>query len=215
MTKIEKVDLNEYPRKKLLEWFMQFEDPYWSVTAEADVTNALAACKNNDISFFDMCLYIFLRSSNETDAFRYRIMDGDVYKLTNIGTTTSLLGDNYVFHTVIVPYIENFSDFALKLKQIKNDCTLKDAPRLKFDEREKFISLNCNPLLSFTAMNFGRATRSQTIPLINWGKKFERDGKWFIPYSMYVNHMFIDAIHLSLFQEKLNRYFDNPDFILN
>jgi chloramphenicol O-acetyltransferase len=63
-----------------------------------------------------------------------------------------------------------------------------------------------------TPENIRLVTKKQvvdlTLPLFDWGKYYEKDGKIMIPISVQAHHSFVDGLHIGQFVEKLQNYFD-------
>lgn len=43
------------------------------------------------------------------------------------------------------------------------------------------------------------------LPLFDWGKYYEKDGKVLIPISVQVHHSFVDGLHIGQFVDELQR----------
>ncbi|MGI5992492.1 MAG: CatA-like O-acetyltransferase [Methanosarcina sp.] len=54
--------------------------------------------------------------------------------------------------------------------------------------------------------DFGNRGKSQ--PIFDWGKYYEREGKFLMPFTVQVHHAFVDGIHISKLADKLQRYLD-------
>ena len=52
---------------------------------------------------------------------------------------------------------------------------------------------------------------NQIYPAISWGKL--EDGK--IPISLNISHIFFLGYYFKLFYEGVEKYFDNPELIIN
>lgn len=50
--------------------------------------------------------------------------------------------------------------------------------------------------------------KDNATPLFDWGKYYQKDDKYFIPISVQAHHSFVDGLHIGLFVEKLQKYFD-------
>ena len=62
-----------------------------------------------------------------------------------------------------------------------------------------FIHLSVVPKMYFTSVGntFYQVGNGCTHPLSCMGKTVKREGKWVMPFSIYINHGFIDGSHLS------------------
>lgn len=48
--------------------------------------------------------------------------------------------------------------------------------------------------------------KEDSIPRISFGKYFKQDNKVLLPYSVQVNHMLLDGIHVGKYIEKLQNF---------
>ncbi len=67
------------------------------------------------------------------------------------------------------------------------------------------------PWVSYTHISHTiSGKKDNATPLFDWGKFFERDGKWILPFSVQVHHSFVDGIHIGKLadslQNNLNRF---------
>lgn len=46
------------------------------------------------------------------------------------------------------------------------------------------------------------------MPMFDWGKFYEKDGKMLMPFSVEVHHSFVDGVHLGKLAKKLQEYLD-------
>ncbi|WP_268765666.1 CatA-like O-acetyltransferase [Methanosarcina mazei] len=44
--------------------------------------------------------------------------------------------------------------------------------------------------------------------MFDWGKYYEREGKFMMPFAVQVHHAFVDGIHIGKLADKLQRYLD-------
>ena len=46
------------------------------------------------------------------------------------------------------------------------------------------------------------------MPLFDWGKYIERDGKVLLPFSVQAHHSFVDGLHVGRLAEAIQDYLD-------
>lgn len=60
------------------------------------------------------------------------------------------------------------------------------------------------PWISYTHISHTNSgKKDNATPLFDWGKYFERDGKWILPFSVQVYHSFVDGIHIGKLVDSL------------
>lgn len=204
-----KIDMATWNRRGNFDFFKDFASSWYSVTTEFECGGAFKECKENGTSFFVRYLYAVLKAANEVEAFRYRRdEDGSVFLYDHLDIITPIAcATNFV--TVRIPYNENFNAFYENAINIINGVDPDANPycvEYEMSESKEFnvIHLSAVPKMRFTGMTFTIHSLGEPCkyPLSVMGKAVEHtDGKMWMPYSIYVDHAFIDGSHLSKFFE--------------
>lgn len=205
------VDLATWERRGNYEFFQEHLNSWYAVTTEIDTTGAFVQSKATGSSFFLRYLFAVLRAANEVKEFRYRTdAQGRVvwYDTVDIITPVALPTGN--FCTVRIPYCPDFDAFAGQAAQWMKEAALSGDPygveKQIFSSGEyDIVHLSAVPRLYFTSITYTSYRKGQgcTHPLMTAGKVVQRGDRWMMPFSVYVNHAFVDGIHLSTFFEKI------------
>jgi chloramphenicol O-acetyltransferase type A len=75
------VDIAPWERRSTYEFFLDYEDPYFNITANLDVTALYRFCKTNNVAFSLAILFVSLQSANEIREFRLRMLGEKVVEL--------------------------------------------------------------------------------------------------------------------------------------
>ncbi len=67
------VDVEKWNRKTIFEYFKDFEDPFFNITANLDVTNLYRFCKENNLSFALENVFYSLQQENQEEKCRFRL----------------------------------------------------------------------------------------------------------------------------------------------
>ena len=202
------VDTENWNRKRAFEFFRPFEDPFFNVTVQMDVTALVETCKTHGLSFAAACLYFSQESANEIREFRIRLLGDQLVEFDRVEATQTILQDDESFSFCYLPWQPDLASYSESARA----SVMKYKEKRTFDvetERVDLIYYSVLPWLAFTS--FKHATKQdpfQTVPRIAFGKYGETSGRTSIPLSVEVNHMIMDGIHVGkyvdLFQEKLN-----------
>ena len=49
--------------------------------------------------------------------------------------------------------------------------------------------------------------KDNATPFLDWGRYYDKDGRFFMPISIQAHHSFVDGIHVGKLVEKLQNYF--------
>ena len=199
---MKKVSIAEWPRRELFEFFSGMSQPFFSVTFNMDVTRLYKFSKAQGISFYYALVYLATKAMNAVEAFRYTLVDGELYLLDErIPSFTDLRKGAENFHIVTAPCGDDIEEFCKRAKKQSNEqrefiVLGEEGPELAF--------FTCLPWVEMTAMTNERSfDRDDAIPRLAWGKYTERDGRKVLGMSMELNHRFTDGVHVGMFSEKL------------
>lgn len=205
-----KLDLSTWPRQEHFEFFRKFEEPFFGIVANVDVTKAYRLAKEQNTSFFLYYLHAILAAVNETEAFRYRISGNDIYLYDVVNVSATLTRDDNTFGFSFMEYNPDFTTFLTAAKQEIE--RVRNTPGLftrEFSE-DNMIHFSAVPWVSFTSLSHARSfTFPDSCPKISVGKMTSVDGIMTMPISVHVHHGLMDGYHVGLFfetlQQKLNR----------
>ena len=202
------VDINTWERKTTYEFFVDYEDPFFNIAANLDVTRLYRFCKDNDLAFSLGALFLSLQTANAVREFRLRIKDERVIEFDRVEATQTILNADETF---------SFCYFALKDDIVEFDRAGKIAREkylaLKtFDvetDRLDLIYYSSIPWISFTSFKHASPRNNrQTIPRMVFGKHFENGDRRLMPFSVEVHHALVDGVHVgkffNLYQQKID-----------
>lgn len=203
------IDMSAWSRRDNFRFFQDFANSWYSVTTEVECADAFNICKESGSSFFIRYLYAVVRAANEVEAFRYRkLEDGNIAVYDRLDIITPIAtSENFV--TIRIPYHKDFHKFTKSAKAIIESISPETDPyavehEMEISKEYNVIHLSAVPKMRFTGMTFtvNRLGDPCYYPLSVMGKASKRnDGSMYMPYSIYVDHAFIDGSHLTKFFE--------------
>ena len=202
--KYEIIDLNNWKRTMHCQIFRQAVQPQYCVSFELDITNFCKRVKEMDWSFTFALIYAVTKCANQIEEFRYRFEDGNVVLYEQINTSFTYLDqETELFKVVAVDMQEGIEDYIrLAGETEKNQKAYFTGP-LSND----VYQFSPMPWISFTHISHtDSGKQDNAIPIFDWGKFFERDGKIILPFSVQVHHSFVDGIHVGKLAERLQKY---------
>ncbi|WP_299527021.1 CatA-like O-acetyltransferase [uncultured Lutibacter sp.] len=200
-------DVENWKRKDQYKFFKTYEDPFFNITANLEVTNLYRYCKQHHLSFSLACLFVAIKSINEIPEFKLRFKNDKVvsFDLVNIGST--VLNDDQTFSFCDFPYKFSIIEFIESAKAIIEN----HKKGIKFDANENELAIvHCStiPWISLTGFKHARKGDEKTmgVPKIVFGKWFEEAELKKIPFSVEVHHALLDGFHVGLLFEKMQQY---------
>ncbi len=202
-----KIDIRNWERREIYEFFKDYEEPYFGITMELECTGALNYAKERGISFFLYYLYLTLKAVNQTDAFKYRIEGDDLYHYDVINGSATIDRDDGTFGFSHIPYFEELDLFMEKATE--EVIEVRTSHRLiRSGIGENVIHFSALPWIGFTHVSHPRRyDRRDSIPKITIGKFHLSGDKSLIPVSVHVNHAVADGLHVGMFFDTLQRLF--------
>jgi chloramphenicol O-acetyltransferase type A len=209
------IDQENWVRRDLFSLFKSYDNPTWDLLSEVRITDFYRGLKEKEGSFFLSFLYAATRVCNNIRELRCRIdLEGQVRQYDVVHPGSTILYDNgtygFGYFTYHPEYPQFIADAKPELELQKNrknvDSKDDDLARLYFSPI---------PWVSFTGFRHPfRRSGNISIPLIVFGKHFERGGDRFLSVGLTLHHGLADGYHAGLFFTQLQELLDKPDFLL-
>lgn len=201
----EKIDINTWLRKDHFNFFSTFEEPFFGVTVEVDCTKTYLQAKQAGVSFFLLYLHKSLLAANQIENFKYRIIDGEVWKYDEVNASSTINRSNGTFGFGYMKFYNDFSQFKVgamqEIERVGNTTGL--VPSASGDNVIHYSAL---PWLNFTSLSHARKySHNDSCPKISFGQVREVNGRKIMSISIHVNHALMDGFHVSQF---VNAYQD-------
>ncbi len=199
------LDLENWNRKGHFEFFTQFEEPFFGITAPVEVATAYENAKATQTPFFIYYLHKILTAVNAIENFKYRIKDQQIIIHDRIDTSATIMREDKTFgfsHIEFHPDLEIFKKIASKeIARIQNTTGI-----ITREYPENIIHFSAIPWLNFTGLTHARSfTWPDSCPKISVGKIFEENSNQKMNVSVTVHHGLMDGYHVSLFFEELQK----------
>jgi len=207
---VQHIDLKSWSRRQQFAFFRDFEDPFFNVTANVDVT-ALRSVSDGDadVSFSAGYFHAALTAANTVENFRYR-MRGDgvvLYELIHGGST--VLKPDETFGFGYFRFERDFAPFQRGLREGLEKVLEEGDSFDPKDDRDDLIHFTVIPWVAFTGTKHARRPiPNDSVPKIAIGKCHEQNGRQLLPISVDVNHALVDGLHIGRFFEALQTYLD-------
>jgi len=204
----EKIDINTWIRKDHFKFFSAFEEPFFGVTVDVDCTASYKQAKEMGVSFFLLYLHKSLLAANKVEPFRYRIIDGEVWKFDEVHASATINRENGAFGFGYMDFHEDFDNFnahaKIEIEKVENSTGLIPA-----SSGENVIHYSALPWLNFKSMSHARNySFNDSCPKISFGQVRDKGKRKIMSVSIHVNHALMDGFHVSQFvdayQELLN-----------
>ena len=210
------LDIANWSRRELFEFFIGYSNPYFNVCTSVDVTELVALVrKRPDVRLSTALHYFSLRFANEVEPFRYRLEDQKIviHEVVNGGTT--VLMPNETFAYAYFDYDIDFEKFNRDMAASVDKVRAENG-RLKPTTRDDVIYHTTLPWFSFTSFAHARNKgRGDSIPRIVFGKYTNQHDRLMLPISVEVHHALMDGLHVGRFFSGLEAALASPEAFMN
>lgn len=210
-----KLNVENWERKRQFFFFKDYDNPFFNICTEVDVSELLNFTKENELSFFITSLYASIKAANLIEEFRYRIKGDGVIIYDEIHLGSTVLNEDDTFSFCYFNFNSSFKKFNIEAKQ-----ALQNLIRNKgvFDPRsnqDNLIHYSVIPWISFLSISHPRKFKtSDSIPKIVFGKYHNKDNRLIMPISIDVHHSLLDGFHVSRYLNKLQDILNEPTIYL-
>ena len=201
------IDINNWSRKELYQFFRQFEEPFFGVCVSVNCTHAYQQAKKSNQSFFLSYLHKALKAANQVENFRYRIQGDSVYLYEQVNASPTINRTDGSFGFGYMDYHSEFDVFernaTSEIEKVQNSKGIVPAV-----SGENLIHFSSLPWINFTAVSHARSfSFRDSIPKISFGKMTSNaDGICSMPVSVHVHHALADGFHVSEFLRLFETY---------
>ena len=208
----EYLDVTNWARRDLFQFFIGFDNPYFNICTRVDVTRLLEFLRHRPgVSVALAYHYFALRVANEIEPFRYRLREGKVLVHEVINGGTTVLQPNESFTFAYFDYQEDFEKFILEAQRAVNEVRKGDHPFIPRPD-DNAIHFTTLPWVTFTsfahARNWGR---EDSVPKIAFGKFVEENDRILLPISVEVHHALMDGLHVGRYLTRLEEVLGKPE----
>ncbi|MEO6654482.1 MAG: CatA-like O-acetyltransferase [Pyrinomonadaceae bacterium] len=193
------LDIKKWPRKETYDFFKNYEDPFFNISANIDVSSVYRFCKKNHLAISLTLLYYSLETANEIREFRIRLVDDRLVEFDRIHATQTILNDDETFSFAYFEMKDDVFDFNRSGKAAREKYKALKTFDVESD-RSDLIYYSVIPWVSFTSFKHAsRLDKSQTVPRIVFGKLFVDSNRMLMPLSVEANHTIMDGFHVGKF----------------
>lgn len=206
------LDLENWHRRELFEFFIGYTNPYFNVCTKLDVTELLAFVRDRPGVRVSLAIHYFaLRVANEIESFRYRLQDRKVivYDVINGGTTVLLPNESFAY--AYFDYHHDFDKFITEMGKAIDELRNSSDP-LRPTMRDDVIYHTTLPWISFTSFAHARTPgRGDSIPRFVFGKFTKENERIMMPFSVEVHHALMDGLHVGRYLTRLEEALADPE----
>ena len=191
------IDKNSYYRRGVFRHFTEDCKCSTSMTACIDVTDLVAFSKQTNTKFYLNFLYILSKVLNSREDYRM----GWLWQTEELICYDVIHPTQYVFHEdtetctpVYTEYSEDYETFyARALEDLERAKQTRDYG-LDAAAHPNWFDASCIPWLSYDSLHVELPDGYlYFLPIVNWGRYREENGRLMMPLSVRLNHAIADG----------------------
>ena len=201
------IDQKNWKRAGHCAVFRNAVQPQYCVGFELDVTVFHKKVKERGLSFTLAFIYAVTECANGIEEFRYRFQDGEVVLYDRIGTSFTYLDKGTeLFKVVHADMQDDMEEYVRKASQEIHDQ--KDY--FTGPPGNDVYQFSAIPWITFTSISHTDSGKEDNaVPLFDWGRYSEKNGRLMMPFSVQVHHSFVDGLHIGRFAKALQDRLDS------
>lgn len=208
------VDQETYYRKGVFRHFTQDCKCSTSMTAKIDVTKLVECSKKTNTKFYVNFLYILAKVLNSREDYRMAYL----YQTNELIVYDRIHPLQYIFHEDTETCSPVYTEYDEDYKKFYQNCQ-KDIEQAK-QTREYGLDAQNHPnwfdasyisWLSYDSLNIELPDGYlYFLPIINWGRYFDENGRYKMPVTIRLNHTIADgylvAKVFALLEQEIERF---------
>ncbi|MDE6550108.1 MAG: chloramphenicol acetyltransferase [Clostridia bacterium] len=201
------IDVSSWDRREHCLAFKNSAQPKYTVGFKVDVTAFYNRVKSKKLSFTLAMTHAVCKAAMTVEELRYRFMGDDVVLYDSLDTAFTYIdkgGSLYKF--VEVPYCDDVEEYISNAERIIGN------QKVYFTGVPSLSVIQCSalPWIDFTYVTHTEGgNKRDSLPIVDWGKFSDVDGKLIMPVSIHAHHSFVDGIHVAKFINTLQECLDN------
>lgn len=206
----QKIDRGAWERAAVFDFFRTFAEPFHGVCVRVDCTATYRYAKDQGLSVFLSLLHRALAAAQQTENFRLRIVDGDVWLYRQIHGDSVVDRPNgtigfayYRFHPGLDAFVHEAMPQVQRVRQ-RND--------LEPAQMKDVIHFSVLPWFDFSSVSHARSFDPEdSVPRITFGKITEAEGRRTMPVSIHAHHALADGLHVAQFVGHFQNFLNAPE----
>ncbi len=197
------IDLSTWKRRDHYLWFRKYEQPFFSVTVDIDVTAAWkSSLRSGAVSFFLTSLFTMLKAANDVEAFRLRLRPRGVWRHDRVAVGPTVMRRDETFGFSRLEPADTLQEFAARGRAAIAHAAARrglESPKKSSDD---IIFHSVLRWIRFTSFANALPGGGDSIPRIVFGQCTRERGRMKMPVAVEVHHALVDGLDVARFFER-------------
>jgi chloramphenicol O-acetyltransferase type A len=203
------IDLRAWKRRDHYLWFRKYEQPFFSLTLDVDVTAAWRASRRRGApSFFLTTLFLMLKAANDVEAFRQRLRARGVWLHDRVAVGPTIMRRDGTFGFMRLEPASTLRQFASRARPAIAETVARRGLKSPENEADDIIFHSVLPWLRFTSFTNALPGKADSIPRVVFGRCVREGRRMKMPVAVQVHHALVDGLDVARFYERFTGYLD-------
>ena len=203
------VDLNEWSRGNLFQFYMDHMRIVMSLTVDIDVTSLKAYSQKQGLDFYPLMLWVVSKVINSHDEFKLGWdQAGNLIRWAYVSPSyTDFHAEDESFTKMVTEYSDDLREFC---ERVAADRARHQQDRAVLDHQPpNFFDVSCLPWVTYRHFDVHVFDEGKFLaPVVTWGKYAQAGGNLMMPLTMNIHHAVADGFHLSRFFNEVQELID-------
>lgn len=204
------VDLNQWERGELFQFYIDKMRIVMSLTVDIDVAPLAAFAKKSGLKFYPLMIWVVSKVVNSHEEFKYSWdAEGNLIQWDVLSPSyADFHKEDENFTKMVTPFSEDLFEFHSRFVQDRK--TYRNVRAVVENQPKNFFDVSCLPWVRYRHFDVHVFDEGKFLaPVITWGKYEEEHGKLVMPLTMNIHHAVADGFHLSRFFKEVQRRIDS------
>lgn len=204
------VDLDQWERGELFQFYIDKMRIVMSLTVDVDVAPLVAFAKKSGLKFYPLMIWVVSKVVNSHEEFKYSWdAEGNLIQWDVLSPSyADFHKEDENFTKMVTPFSEDLFEFHSRFVQDRK--TYRNVRAVVENQPKNFFDVSCLPWVRYRHFDVHVFDEGKFLaPVITWGKYEEEHGKLVMPLTMNIHHAVADGFHLSRFFKEVQRRIDS------
>lgn len=205
-----KVDIDEWSRGSLFQFYIEKMRIVMSLTVDINVALLITYTKKNDLKFYPAMIWVVSKVINSHDEFKYSWdADGNLIRWDSISPSYTIFNrDDECFSKFVTEYTDDIFEFYQRT--VDDQRKYQEERAIIGNQPQNFFDVSCLPWVKYKHFDVHVFDEGKFLaPVLTWGKYEVQNGNALMPLTMNIHHAVADGFHLSRFFNEVQELIDS------
>lgn len=205
-----KVDIDEWSRGSLFQFYIEKMRIVMSLTVDINVAPLITYAKKNGLKFYPAMIWVVSKVINSHEEFKYSWdTEGNLIRWNSISPSYTVFNrDDECFSKFVTEYTDDIFEF--HKRTMDDQKKYQEERAIIGNQPQNFFDVSCLPWVKYKHFDVHVFDEGKFLaPVLTWGKYEVQNGNALMPLTMNIHHAVADGFHLSRFFNEVQELIDS------